>query len=307
MHRHTLDRWQTDHVFGQDRPRAGERRTLIVVAVTAAMMAVEIAAGLAFGSMALLADGLHMGSHAVALGIAAMAYVYARRHAGNRRFAFGTGKVNALAGFTGALLLIGFTVLMAVESVARFLDPVPIAFDQAILVALLGLVVNGVCAVILGGHGHTHEHGHGHDHEHDHNLRSAYLHVLTDALTSILAIAGLLAAKYAGAGWADPAIGVLGALLVARWSWGLLKDTAGVLLDREAPAEIRDALRRAIEDTGDARVADLHVWSIGPAIHAAEVTLVARKPLSPDGYKALIPRHLGIVHLTVETNRCPDC
>lgn len=307
MHRHTLDRWQTDHVFGQDRPRDGERRTLIVVAVTAAMMAVEIAAGIAFGSMALLADGLHMGSHAVALGIAAIAYVYARRHAGDRRFAFGTGKVNALAGFTGALLLIGFTLLMAVESVARFLDPVPIAFDQAILVALLGLAVNGVCAVILGGHGHGPGHEHGHDHGHDHNLRSAYLHVLTDALTSILAIAGLLAAKYAGAGWADPAIGVLGALLVARWSWGLLKDTAGVLLDREAPAEIRDALRRAIENTGDARVADLHVWSIGPAIHAAEVTLVAHRPLSPDGYKALIPRDLGIVHLTVETNRCPDC
>jgi cation diffusion facilitator family transporter len=218
MHTESLDRWQHDHIFGQDQQRVGEKRTLIVIAVTATMMVVEITTGILFGSMALLADGLHMGSHAVALLIALIAYIYARRHAGDERFSFGTGKVNALAGFTGAVLLAVFALVMAWESFDRLLDPVPIAFNSAILVAVVGLLVNGGCALILDA-----GHSHGNDHHHDHNLRSAYLHVIADALTSVLAIAALLTGKYLGWNWMDPVMGMVGAALVARWSVGLLR------------------------------------------------------------------------------------
>mgnify|MGYP005851822403 CR=1 FL=1 len=219
-----------DHIFGQDQRRAGESRTLIVIALTAVTMVVEIVAGWLFGSMALLADGLHMGSHAVALTISAAAYIYARKRAGDPRFSFGTGKVNALGGFTGAILLAGFALLMAGESIHRFIEPVPIRFNSAILVAVVGLVVNGLSVFILGDRGHGHNHhqddGHHHDHHHDHNLRSAYLHVLADALTSVLAIAALLAGKYLGWNWMDPAMGIVGAILVARWSLGLIRQTS---------------------------------------------------------------------------------
>jgi len=217
-----------DHSFGQDVRRPGESRTLIVIGITAAMMVVEIAAGIAFGSMALLADGLHMGSHAAALTVTAVAYVYARRHAGDPRYSFGTGKVNALGGFSSAVLLAMFALLMVWESVHRFLNPVEIHFDRAILVAVIGLVVNGASALVLGtGHGHGHgdhhaddhdharDHGpHGHSHGHDHNLRAAYFHVLADALTSVLAIVALLAGKHLGLTWMDPAMGIVGAGLV---------------------------------------------------------------------------------------------
>lgn len=210
-------------------------------------MAVEIVAGVAFGSMALLADGLHMGSYAVALGLSA--YAYARRRAADPRFAFGTGKVNVLAGYTGAVLLTGFALVMAWESLARLLAPVPIAFDAAIGVAVLGLLVNGALVLILDDHGHGHDHHHEAEHGHhhhggaDHNLRSAYLHVLADALTSILAIVALLAGKYLGATWLDPLMGIVGAALVARWAWYLLAATGGILLDRQAPERVREAVR----------------------------------------------------------------
>lgn len=310
MHSDNLHLWTHRHVFGQDRRRAGERRTLLVIALTAATMVLEISTGILFGSMALLADGLHMASHTVALGITAFAYVYARRHAANPSFSFGTGKVNALGGFTGALLLAGFSLAMAWESVARFVAPVPIAFDQAIGVAVLGLVVNGVSVLLLGGdhdHGHSHEHGpeHTHAHGHDHNLRSAYLHVLADALTSLLAIFALLAGKYLGLNWMDPAMGIVGALLVARWSAGLLRDTSHTLLDRQAPEPLCDQLKHAIERHGHDRVTDLHLWSIGPGLHAAEIAVVTHDALTPGEVKARLPGDLRVVHATVEIHRCP--
>ena len=303
-------RWRHEHSFGQERKRPGESRTLIVIAITATMMVVEIAAGLAFGSMALLADGLHMASHAAALGINAFAYVYARRHAHDDSYSFGTGKVNTLGGFTGAVLLAGFAFLMASESAQRFVAPVNIAFDQAILVAVLGLVVNGVCMLVLGHHhNHDEEGGHAdsHDHDHgeaghDHNLVSAYLHVLADALTSLLAIVALLAAKYLGLGWMDPLMGVVGAVLVARWSIGLLRSTTAVLLDRSAPAEIRNAIRASIEAIDDNRIVDLHVWGIGLNMYSALVVVVTPLARSPTHYKSLIPPNLGVVHVSVEVH-----
>lgn len=289
-----------DHRFGQDAVRPGERRTLIVIALTATMMVVEIAAGIAFGSMALLADGLHMGSHAVALCITAFAYRYARRHADDPRFSFGTGKVNALAGFTGALLLAAFAFAMVWESVTRIWAPVPIAFDQALAVAIVGLLVNGVSVLILDV---------GHDpqsHGHDHNLRSAYLHVLTDALTSILAIAALLAGKLGGFVWMDPLMGIVGAILVSRWSWGLLGQTSAILLDHQAPQPVCDAIRNAIEASGVDRIADLHVWEIGPGIYATEVRIISRNPRPTAQYKARIPAHLGIHHAMIEVEPPAD-
>jgi cation diffusion facilitator family transporter len=328
MEEDALARWRHDHSFGQDRRRPGESKTQLVIAITAAMMVIEIAAGVLFGSMALLADGLHMASHAVALGINAYAYVYARRHARDAAYSFGTGKVNTLGGFTGAVLLAAFALLMATESVRRLVVPIPIAFDQAIWVAVLGLVVNGVSMLILG-HRHGHEHAthgprgahHDHDHHdhhdrdhehehddheharpaagHDHNLASAYLHVLADALTSLLAIVALLAAKYFGLLWMDPVMGLVGAALVARWSFGLLKATSAVLLDRSA-AEVCAAVKEAIERVDGNRVVDLHVWSIGLDLYSAALTVVTPSPRPPEHYKTLLPAGLNIVHATVE-------
>jgi cation diffusion facilitator family transporter len=203
---------------------------LLVVVLTALMMVVEIAAGLMYGSMALLADGLHMASHATALGLAVFAYVISRRLAGDRRFAFGVGKINSLAGFASAVMLLGFALLMVSESTGRLINPLSIAFDQALIVAAVGLIVNGVSAWILVSTPHEHGHGHSH-HHHDHNLRGAYLHVMADAVTSLLAIAALLAGKYMGATWLDPAMGIVGAVLVARWSYGLIRESSRVLLD----------------------------------------------------------------------------
>jgi cation diffusion facilitator family transporter len=316
-----LARWRHEHSFGQDRRRPGESRTQLVIAITATMMIVEIAAGLLFGSMALLADGLHMASHAVALGINAYAYAYARRHAHDASYSFGTGKVNTLGGFTGAVLLAAFALLMVSESVQRLVSPIAIAFDQAIVVAVLGLVVNGVSMFILGhrhdAHGHDEdqadhdahardehddEHAQAHETGHDHNLVSAYLHVLADALTSLLAIVALLAAKYFGLGWMDPVMGLVGAALVARWSFGLLKTTGSVLLDRSAPEAARAALTAAIERVDGNRVTDLHAWCIGPNLYAAVLTVVTPHPRAPEHYKALLPRALNIVHVTVEVH-----
>jgi cation diffusion facilitator family transporter len=296
-----------DHKFGQDEPKAGEQRTIIVITITGLMMVVEIISGIAFGSMALLADGLHMGSHTAALGLAVFAYVYARRHADDERFSFGTGKVNALAGFTGAILLVGFAVAMASESIDRFLHPVTISFNHAIVVAVVGLLVNGVSMIVLGGHhhgnhGHSHSHDHSHHHE-DHNLRSAYLHVLADALTSLLAIFALLAGKYAGAMWLDPAMGIVGAVLVIRWSVGLLKQSARVLLDRQAPDNNLRTIVEVVEAQRDTTVSDLHVWCIGPGYYAAEIAIVAGEPESPEYYKGLLPDDLCLAHVTVEVTR----
>ncbi len=321
MDEEALARWRHDHSFGQDRRRPGERGTQLVIAITATMMVVEIAAGVLFGSMALLADGLHMASHAVALGINAYAYAYARRHARDASYSFGTGKVNTLGGFTGAVLLAAFALLMVSESVQRLVVPVPIAFNQAIGVAVVGLVVNGVSMLILGHHRHGHEHhpddgDHDHDHDHgepehagaghDHNLVSAYLHVLADALTSVLAIVALLAAKYFGLTWMDPFMGLVGAVLVARWSFGLLKTTGAVLLDRSAGPGVCAAVTEAIERVDGNRVVDLHVWCIGLNLYSAALTVVTPSPRSPEHYKTLLPSGLNIVHATVEVHAAAD-
>lgn len=281
------------------------------------MMVVELVAGVLFGSMALLADGLHMASHTVALGITAFAYIYARRNARNSQYSFGTGKVNALGGFTGAVLLAIFALFMAIESLARLLNPVEIVFNQALWVAALGLVVNGISVFILGVHDHDHDHHHGENHldsnnqshnhaDNDHNLKSAYLHVMADALTSVLAIFALLAAKYFGVIWMDPVMGIIGGILVARWSYSLLGSSSAVLLDRQAPKPLQAKIRQLIEIDQDTEITDLHVWSIGPKIYSAQITIVGRKPLSPNEYKALIPESLGLVHVSIEVHTYPE-
>jgi cation diffusion facilitator family transporter len=306
MHTHQLNDWTHDHVFNQNLKRAGENRTLLIVVVTAVMMVVEIAAGLIYGSMALLADGLHMGSHATALGIAVFAYVISRRLATDQRFSFGVGKINSLAGFASAVLLLGFALLMIVESIDRFVNPLAIAFDQALIVAVIGLAVNGASAWVLMSTPHDHSHGHDHQHGHDHNLRAAYLHVIADAVTSLLAIGALLAGKFFGAGWLDPFMGIVGGLLVARWSYGLIRETSRVLLDSQADENRVSLIRESIEKDSTDRVSDLHIWSIGHGIFAAEIAIVSDDPNTPAYYKSLVPADLAIVHVTVEIHRCAD-
>lgn len=304
MHNHSLHIWQHDHVFGQDKVKTGERKTMLVITITVAMMIIEIGTGITFGSMALLADGLHMGSHAAALGITAFAYLYARKHANDTSFIFGTGKVNALAGFSSAILLVFFAIVMAWESISRFFNPVEIIFDQAIAVAVVGLIINAISVFILGDFKHGEREGHQHTHAHtDHNLKSAYLHVMADALTSLLAILALSAGMFFGFNWMDPLMGVVGAILVSKWSWSLLKDTSRTLLDREISREIQDSVKEAIENKDGNRVADLHVWSIGPGIYSAAISVVTEHPKSANYYKELLPE-IGIVHSTLEVHKC---
>ena len=300
MQEEQLARWRHSHSFGQDRKRPGEFRTLVVIAITAVMMIVEIAAGIVFGSMALLADGLHMGSHTVALGINAFAYIYARRHAHNERYSFGTGKVNTLGGYTGAVLLAVFAGIMAGESVLRLIEPVSIAFNQAIFVAVLGLIVNGVSVIILGV---DHDHSHDHDHHHDHNIKSATLHVLADALTSVLAIFALLIAKYFGAVWMDPLMGIVGAILVARWSIGLLKTTSAILLDEQGPMVTQQAIRDSIESDPGNKIVDLHLWTVAPGIYSVIISIVSRSPQNPQHYRSLLPDHLHLQHVSFEIHQ----
>ncbi|WP_253340269.1 CDF family Co(II)/Ni(II) efflux transporter DmeF [Sphingobium sp. OAS761] len=288
-----------DHIYLSAGHDSNARRTLWVVWLTAATMVVEIAFGWLTGSMALLADGFHMATHAGALAVAAAAYGYARRHARNPRFTFGTGKVGDLSGFASALLLLVTALFIAVESVMRFFDPVRVAFGEATLVAVIGLIINIVSAFMLG-HDHSHDHGHGaHAHAHGHtdnNLRAAYVHVLTDALTSVLAIAALLAGRYMGWSWLDPAVGLLGAVVIARWAWGLMADTAAILLDTAEPALM--ARIRALAENEGATIRDLHVWRIGPHAHAAIVSLA---PGADSGkVRARIRALPGMAHITVE-------
>jgi cation diffusion facilitator family transporter len=306
-HDHTHEAAHTHNFLGASHDRHAQR-TRWVVALTAVMMVVEIAAGLWTGSMALLADGIHMATHAGALGVAAFAYWFAKRHAENPRFTFGTGKIGDLAGFASALVLAMFAVGIAVESFNRLLAPAAIAYTEAIWIAVLGLGVNIASAWLLGGDHHHHDHGHSHDHHQGHahadnNLRSAYLHVLADALTSVLAITALVAGRYLGWAWMDSAMGLIGAAVIARWSWSLMRDTAAVLVDADAAPDRYTEVREAIED-GDALITDLHIWRLGPGHYGVVVSLVAARPLRPADYVARLAQHEEYAHVTVEIHRC---
>ena len=300
MHIHCLDRWQHSHRFNVDDGHA-ERNTRRVILLTLAMMVIEITAGYIYGSMALLADGWHMGTHAAALGITAFAYYFARKNAENPNYSFGTGKVGVLGGFGSAVVLAVIAVLMGVESVQRLFSPVTIRFNEAIAVAVIGLAVNLISAYLLRG---RHHHDHGHGHHHDHNLRAAYLHVLADALTSVLAIFALLTGKAFGWVWMDPIMGIVGALIISRWSYGLLVDTSKVLLDRDVNAEAVEEIRSIIESDSDNRITDLHIWRVGSHHLSAIVSVVTHYPKPPDHYKQLLADYDEIAHVTVEVNQC---
>ncbi len=296
-----------DHVFLGDSHDDSARRTLWVVALTTAMMIGEIVAGSVFNSMALLADGFHMATHAGALAVAAGAYAFARRYAHDRRFSFGTGKVGDLAGFASALILALVALGIGVESVGRLLNPSPVAFGEATVVAVLGLAVNAVSALLLAGghhHGHhDHDHGdhghhdHGHHAHHDNNLRSAFVHVLADALTSVLAIIALVAGRYLGWVWLDPVMGIVGALVIASWSLSLLRVTAGVLLDASEP-QLEVEVRQEVERDGDARITDLHVWRVGPGAYAAIVSFTGRA--TAEAVRRRLASVHELAHVTVE-------
>jgi cation diffusion facilitator family transporter len=315
MHSHSVEQWTHDHVFLGPKHGHNERRTWFVVALTAVMMVGEIVAGSLFGSMALLADGWHMATHAAALGIAALAYLFARQHAGNARFAFGTGKFGDLAAFSSAIILAMIAIQIAYESAVRLVHPVPIAYGEAIAVAVLGLAVNLVSAWLLrdshdhdhhdhGHHGHGHSHGHsdGHRH-HDNNLRAAYVHVLADAATSVLAIAALVTAMYSQWVWADPAVGIVGSLVIASWAYGLIRDSGAVLLDVSADKNLEAVIRERLETKGD-KVTDLHLWQVGPGHRAAVISVLSDNPLPPATYKRRLGGLRGLSHVTVEVELC---
>jgi cation diffusion facilitator family transporter len=300
----SADRFSHDHQFLGASHDENARRTLWVVALTFVMMIGEIAAGYLTGSMALLADGFHMATHAGALGIAAAAYGFARRNANNRRYSFGTGKVGDLAGFASAMVLGLVSLGIAGESIFRLFEPTTVAFGEATVIAIVGLGVNVLSAFLLMGHhghdhGHQHDHGHDHHHHHDNNLRSAYVHVLADALTSVLAIAALLAGRYLGWVWLDPVMGIVGSIVIAKWAYNLMRDSAAVLLDttdEPVAAEIRELL----ETSDDVRISDLHVWQVGPQARAAIVSVVAAAGVTAEAIRErLAPVH-ELSHLTIE-------
>jgi len=302
MHIHTLEKWQHTHDFVIIHEK-GEKRTKQVLVLTLITMILEIIAGFAFGSMALLADGWHMGTHSVAFAITIFAYHYSRKHAKDKGFTFGTGKVSVLGGFASAIALAAVAIFIAIESVNRFINPLTIHFNEAIAVAVLGLTVNLVCAFLLYGH---HEHSDSSKHGHDHNIRGAYLHVLADALTSILAIFALLAGKFFGWIWLDPLIGIAGALLIARWSYGLLLDTSSILLDKNISLEKTREIIHTIESDSDNRIADIHVWKVGPADYAAIISLVTHYPKNTEYYKNLLSKYDELSHINIEVNHCED-
>ena len=313
MHSHSIEQWTHDHVFLGERHSRNERRTWFVVVLTGAMMVGEIAGGTWFGSMALVADGWHMATHAAALGIAAAAYSFARQQARNPRFAFGTGKFGDLAAFSSAIILALIAVQIAYESALRLIHPVPIAYAEAIAVASLGLGVNLLSAWLLRNDPHRHhepehEHAHHHDHRHDHahrdnNLRAAYVHVLADAATSVLAILGLFVAMSWQWAWIDPVVGIAGSFVIASWAYGLIRASAAVLLDVAPDRAVEGAIRKRLEQEGD-RITDLHLWQIGPGHRAAVVSIVSDHPLAPADYKRRLADVAGLSHVTIEVAPC---
>lgn len=305
MHFHNLAQWQHSHEFTTNETE-NEKRTLRVVLLTGFMMIIEIFAGWLFGSMALLADGWHMGTHAAALGIALFAYWYARRQAHNSQYTFGTGKMSVLGGFTSAVVLIVVALLMIVESLERFWNPVEIQFNEAIIVAVIGLVVNLVSVFLLGDHQNDHDHDN-HDHEHtDHNIRAAYLHVLADALTSVTAILALIAGKAFGWIWMDALTGIVGGIVISRWALGLLKDTSLILLDGTARQEISNKIRGLIESDADNRVSDLHVWKINTRDSATIISIVTHYPQPTQHYRSLLAGLEELKHITIEIHVCEE-
>lgn len=302
----TANPWKHAHLFDEGNP-AGERSTRHVVLLTAAMMVVEIAAGLAFNSMALLADGLHMSSHATALGLSLLAYAFARKFARSPRFAFGTWKIEVLGGYTSAVLLVVVALLMLYESALRIITPAAIRYDEAIAVAVAGLAVNVVCAWWLkGSRSHEHEHSGDSHHRHDLNLRSAYLHVVADAATSVLAIVALAGGKVFGTTWLDPLMGIVGAGLVLAWAFGLLRDTSRVLVDAEMGAPVVEEVREAIRNAPvPVQISDLHVWRVGKAKYACILGLCTAHELSSDAVRSWLSVHDELAHVSVEINRSP--
>jgi cation diffusion facilitator family transporter len=304
----TLENWQHSHVFDEGNPLA-ERNTRWVVWLTASMMVAEISGGWMFNSMALLADGWHMSSHALALGLSVLAYAAARRFAHDPRFAFGTWKIEILGGYTSAVFLVAVAGLMLYQSVERLFAPTPIHYDQAIGIAVLGLLVNLVCAWLLrDGHGHAHHHHHRdhahHDHHHDLNLRSAYLHVLADAATSVFAIVALFGGKLWGAVWLDPVMGLVGAALVSIWAYGLLRDTGRVLIDAEMDRPVVAEIRAVVAELPvAAEIADLHVWRVGKDKYACILSLVVTEAIESNAVRQALNVHEELVHITVEINR----
>jgi cation diffusion facilitator family transporter len=311
MHRSDQPRFRHSHDFAHDFSRA-EKRTRAVIAITIAMMLLEITVGVISHSMALLADGWHMSTHAIAFVMAALAYHFTRRHAGDARFSFGTGKIGVLGGFSSAIVLAVIALAMAGESVHRLFSPLTIHFNEAIGIASLGFGVNLVCAFLLKDAPH-HHHAHaggpelGHVHHHDLNLRAAYVHVMADAFTSVLAISALTSGKFFGWAWLDPVVGIVGSVVVFSWAYMLLRDTGVILLDvTPQTSDLPGEIRRAIESDGDSIVTDLHVWQVGSGKFAAIVSIVAHEPRPCETYRDLLREHEELVHVTIETQRCHD-
>ena len=306
-----------EHVFLGAGHAHAERRTWMVIGLCTVMMIAEIVGGLLFGSIALVADGMHMSTHASALLLAALAYSYARRHARDARFSFGTGKLGDLAGFASAVILAMIALLIGYEAVSRFIAPVPIRFDEAIPIAVLGLIVNVASVLMLSGGGH--DHGHGHDHHHDdhddhadegvhhaahrdNNLRAAIIHVLADAGVSLLVIVGLLLGRFFGWVWMDPAVGICGAVVIAAWAYGLIRDTGAILLDMNPDQGMAERMRAVIEVDGD-RLTDLHLWRLGPGHLGAILSVATTRPRGPTHYRHLLERFSALSHVTVEVQR----
>ena len=313
MHNEQIELWKHQHIFNVEK-KAIETRTLIVVIITFVTMIAEILFGWISNSMALLADGWHMGTHAFALAVSLIAYIMARKYAKDETFTFGTWKIEILGAYTSAIVLGIVGVIMIFSSVERIINPLNIYYNQALFVAVLGLLVNLVCAVILnsGGHSHEHEHHHQEEDEHSHhkhndedlNLKSAYLHVVADALTSVLAIAALLGAKYFNFNWLDPFIGIVGAGLIIRWSFLLLKDTGGILLEREMNDPIVNEIKNEIESDGDSKISDLHIWKVAQNKYACMVSLVTARNYSIEEYKVRLNKVHELAHVTIEVNEC---
>lgn len=312
MHTTDVSVWKHEHNFTVDTLGA-EKRTRKVILLTAVMMVVEIVAGTVFHSMALVADGWHMGTHVAAFGLAALAYYFCRKYSTDPRFTFGTGKVGILGGFTSAIILSGIAVFMAVESVQRLVTPLPIHFREAIVIAVIGLMVNVVSALILKDDPH-HHHGHGHDHDHAHpghghdlNMRAAYIHVLADALTSVLAIAALTLGYFFHWVWLDPIMGLVGTIVIISWAYTLLRDTGAILIDRiPAHTDLPEVIREGIESDGDSKITDLHIWQVDAGKFAAIIGVVAHHPKTPEEYREVLKMHEELVHVTIESHVCKE-